>query len=247
MNWETLLNVVWAGGLVVGGWLLGSWGAGFVGALLARTRLDPLVRDLIRSAIFPLVMVVSVAAALEKLGAFSGGVAAVLGTVGLGLVLALQGTLSNVAAGTVLLSVRPFNIGDEVELEGVGGRLASLGLFAISIETDDGQIVTVLNTKVLLSLIRNHSRNSLRRVEAVVPIPRLAWQDSMVEEALALAADDPRVLVSPPPRAVVDEVGLDRVVLKVRVWCPGDVRADVGSQLRRRLLSRLPGGAVPAV
>lgn len=237
MDWSILLNVAAALAFVVGGWLVGSWGSGVVGAFLGRTRVDPLVRDLIRSAVFPLVMVVAVAGALEKLGAFSGGVAAVLGTVGIGLALALQGTLSNVAAGTLLLSVRPFNRGDEVEVDGVRGRLSFLGLFAITIDSEDGQSVTILNSKVLLSLIRNHSRLPLRRVEALIPIPRSAWREALVEEALAAALGDARVVASPAPVVLVDEVSPTHISLRVWAWCPGDQRLEVASGLRRRLLS----------
>jgi small conductance mechanosensitive channel len=237
MDWQPLLNWVWALGILCAGWAAGSWLTGAVGNTLARTSLDPLVRNLIKSAVFPLVLVVAIAGALERLGTFSGGVIAILGTSGLAISLALQGSLSNVASGAFLLTLRPFHIGDEVEVDNVMGRVTAVGLFAMTLETEDGQQVTIINNRVAAVPIRNHSRSGARRVDVVVTLPRRGAPEALLEAVHDILRADVRFDTRRPASILFDDVTGEKITLRVRAWTTPELRVAAASDLRRSLIS----------
>jgi small conductance mechanosensitive channel len=234
-----LFNWLWALILLAIGWVFGRWLTNLLERACQHTRLDPLVSKLITSSAQPLTMAAAVVAALEKVGAFSGGVMAVLGTAGLAIGLGLRSLLSNVAAGAVLLSLRPFEIGDYIELPTVAGRVRTLGLFATELDTADGQTALILNDKVLEGVVRNHSRQGLMRVEVSLPLPAHAELDRWEPILAAAASSLPDLEPDHGVEVLVMDLQPDRTIVQLRAWTRSDQKERISAALRRRLLPLL--------
>ena len=127
---------------------------------------------------------------------------AVLGAAGLAIGLALQGTLSNVAAGLMLVFLRPFKVGDWIEAASVSGTVREIGLFSTIIDTFDNVFISVPNSSIWSSNIINYSRYERRRLDIDIGID-IDSDLAVAETAMMKLADDPRVLPDPAPRFIV--------------------------------------------
>ena len=123
--------------------------------------LAPILASIIRYAGFILTLVV----ALGQFGVQTTSIIAVLGAAGLAIGLALQGTLSNVASGIMLLLLRPFSVGDWIETNSISGTVREIGLFATQIDTFDNIYITVPNSSIWSATIINNSRHPTRRMD----------------------------------------------------------------------------------
>ena len=139
---------------------------------------------------------------------------------GLAIGLALQGTLSNVAAGVMMLILRPFNVGDYIEFNGHGGTVKTLGLFGCELNTPDNIYIYAPNSTIWASDIYNYSRNTQRRQDIAVGI---SYNDDInkafktIEKVLKA---DKRLVTSSgkTPEVMVANMGESSIDLKVRVW-----------------------------
>ena len=130
------------------------------------TTLKPLILNIIRYSIYVFV----VAAVLAQFGVQTASIITVLGAAGLAIGLALQGTLSNIASGVMLILLSPLKVGEYIDAEGVAGTVVEIGLFSTNLKTFDGIYVSVPNSTLWSSTIRNYSRFPTRRVDSVVGI-----------------------------------------------------------------------------
>lgn len=206
MNWiELAWNVAYALLILLAGNFLAGWLRGLVSNALARTQLDPIVRQLLVSMVRPIVIILAAFAALQQIGIPITTFAAIVGAVTLAVGMSLQGSLSNVASGTLLLTFRPFNVGDVVTSGGITGTVKALHLFTTILNTPDGQTVTLPNDVVWKSAITNFSDRPTRRVRLVFVVP----PDTNLEKAdIALRAvmdNEARVLTEPAPNVLFDE------------------------------------------
>ena len=130
----------------------------------------------------------------------------------------VQGTLSNIAAGVMLLIFRPFRLGEYVDVAGIAGTVADIGLFTITMNTPDNVQITVPNSAVYGQTIKNYSVNETRRNDILVGI---SYDDDIgvAMDAIkgVLAADD-RVLEQPEPLVAVVEMGDSSINIAVRPW-----------------------------
>jgi small conductance mechanosensitive channel len=148
---------------------------------------------------------------------------ALLGAAGLAVGLALQGALSNVAAGVMILGLRPFRLGDAVDIGGTVGAVEEIGLFSTRLRTFDGVVVHQPNSNIWGSEIKNFSQAEGRRVDLIVGI----GYDDDVGEAIRIAhgllEGDERVRAEPAPMVAVESLGADSVNLMLRYWtAPAD-------------------------
>ncbi len=224
--------------LIIGFWLAGRAGRLTVESLNKIERLDntvvPLLGALVRYAGMTLTLVV----ALGKFGVETTSIIAVLGAAGLAIGLALQGTLSNVAAGLMLVFLRPFKIGDWIEAAGMSGSVREIGLFTTVIDTFDNVFISVPNSSIWSSSIVNHSRYGTRRLDLDIGIDHASDLDK-AEAAMMSLASDPRVLTDPAPRFIV--VGYDEraITIRLRVHATYANFFDLGYDLNRRLKQAL--------
>jgi small conductance mechanosensitive channel len=154
---------------------------------------------------------------VQQFGVQTTSLIAVLGAAGIAIGLALQGTLSNVASGVMLLLLRPFRVGQFVEVaKGRQGTVREIGLFTTLIITRDGVYISIPNSAIFGGDILNFTRERTRRVVFDVPVD---WANDLelVEKTIvaALAAND-LVLKEPPPDAVVQALREYAVVLRAR-------------------------------
>ena len=224
--------------LMVGFWLAGRAGRLTIDSLNKIERLDttvvPLLGALVRYAGMTLTLVV----ALGKFGVETTSIIAVLGAAGLAIGLALQGTLSNVAAGLMLVFLRPFKIGDWIEAAGMSGSVREIGLFTTVIDTFDNVFISVPNSSIWSSSIINHSRYGTRRLDLDIGIEHDSDLDK-AEAAMLSLATDPRVLKDPAPRFIV--VGFDEraITIRLRVHAAYGDFFDLGFDLNRHLKQAL--------
>lgn len=197
--------------------------AGYVGRgvvrLIDRTgRLDPTLKPVIRSVIRYSIIVLAAVAALGQIGVQTASLLAVLGAAGLAIGLALQGTLANIAAGLMLLWLRPFRVGDFIETNAVAGTVEEVNLFNTRIRTWDGIFKFVPNSELWSTTITNYTRNPTRLILIEFGI---AYEDEIARGRgvlAAFAAEHPQVLKDPPVQVVPLTLGDSSVVLQLRAW-----------------------------
>jgi small conductance mechanosensitive channel len=217
------LKVVGAVAVLLVGLAIAGWTRRIVTKFLSRTeRVDPMLTGFFASLAKYLVLAITVIAVLNQFGVQTTSLIAVLGAAGLAIGLALQGTLSNVAAGVMLLFFRPFKIGDYIDASGITGTVKSVGLFVTELATPDNVHIVAPNAQLWGTAIHNYSHNDTRRVDLVVGV---AYEDD-VEKALAILLNmgkaDERVHADPEPFAAVAELADSSVNVTLRVWCDAD-------------------------
>lgn len=233
------LKVVGAVLVLTVGLMAATWIRRTVRTLLQRADTDPTLLPFLSGLIYYAALAAVLVAVLDMVGVQTASLIAVLGAAGLAAGLALQGTLSNFAAGAMLLVFRPFRVGDYVEAGGNGGSVMAIGLFSTVLNTPDNVQIIIPNSSVFGSTIKNYAANDTRRVDMVVGI---AYEDDIgtaVDTIRAVLAQDDRVLAEPAPVVAVSELGDSSVNLVVRPWCERanywDLRFDLTRTFKERL------------
>ena len=201
-----------------GWWFAGRLRRAVEKLLDRQTRVDATLRGAISALVHHGVVVLVSVAALAQLGIQTTSILAALGAAGLAIGLALQGTLSNIAAGLMLLWLRPFRVGDQIEIGAFAGVVKEVGLFASEIHTMDGIYQFVPNSELWNKRIINYTRLKSRMVDIKFGI---GYGDDIARGKTALvaaAAEDARVLPEPAPTIFVDELADSAVMLRLRVW-----------------------------
>ena len=213
------LSVVSAVAILVAGYLLAGWVSRTIQTRLARLKqfdktLIPIITQIARYAIlvFTLILV------LAEFGIQTTSIIAVLGAAGLAIGFALQGTLQNVAAGLMLLFIRPFHVGDFIETGAGSGTVEAIGMFMTLMRTPQGLFMAVPNSSIWSDSITNYSKLPNRRIELVVGISYDDDIDRACAVILDLALGEERVLDSPEPVVNVTNLGDSSVDLELRVW-----------------------------
>lgn len=166
------------------------------------------------------IIVFALVTALSFLGVPSASIYAVLGAGGLAIALALQGTLSNIAAGLMLVWLRPIAIGEYIVGDGVAGVVVEIGLFGTRLRSTSGLYIFTPNQKLWSSAITNHSREPRRRIDVNLTVPDTINVGVARKTMLKIATSDRRVQVDPPPTVHVDSFVGDKIVLQMRAWVP---------------------------
>ncbi len=239
MSQEALAQLVIALAVLGGSWIVGSWLASFVSSALERTGLDLRARRLTVRLVQPLIVVVGVVAAFDTLEIDLTPVTAMLGAATLAVGVALQGTLSNVASGAMLWTLRPYTEGDFVSAAGHSGTVVDQGAFAVLIERPDGVLVTVPNNAAFAGPIQNFSRKGRRRAEVSVLLDPRADIDRARSVLTALLDADERLLPEPAPPALVLALEDRGVRLTMRAWADAARVGDVTDDLSTRALEAL--------
>jgi small conductance mechanosensitive channel len=208
--------------LVVTFWAAG-WGAGLVkraiGRMHSRTGgADVTLQSFMGSLTRYAIIVVGLMMVLQKLGVQATSVLAVLSGLLLGIGLALQGALSNVAAGVMLLLFRPYRVGDLVEIGGRMGTVQSLDLMVTEMNTPDNLRVTAPNGKIFGDFIINYTKLNRRRVDVTFHIPPTRDLAAVLEAMKAQLAADKRVIKDPAPSFEANALSELFAEGIIRVW-----------------------------
>ena len=192
--------------------------------------LTPILASTIRYAGFILTLVV----ALGQFGVQTTSIIAVLGAAGLAIGLALQGTLSNVASGIMLLLLRPFSVGDWIETNSISGTVREIGLFATQIDTFDNIYITVPNSSIWSATIINNSRHQIRRMDLDIGIGYNSDLNE-VEKALITLTKDKRILSDPEPQFLVVDYADSAILVRLRLYAQYEDFFALNWDLKRRL------------
>lgn len=207
-------------------------------ALTNSDRLDPSVAGLLASLVRYALWVIVLVTVLTQFGVETTSIIAALGGMALAVGLALQGTLSNVASGIMILVQKPFKVGEAITVGSITGVVEEIGLFTTELRQFDGLFVMMPNNELWNQPIINFSRHPVRRFELLVGI---GYGDSMEEartELLALAKADDRVLADPEPVAFVNALNDSSVGVGLRVWCKTDDYVGLSWDLTERVKAR---------
>ena len=186
---------------------------------MIQAKLDRGVRTFLRSGLKVVLWLVAICALLGYLGVPITSLVALLSVLGLAVSLAIQGTLSNLAGGIMLLTAHPFSAGDFVEAGGVSGTVREVGLVYTKIDTADNKVVYIPNGEISGKTITNYSGNDKRRVELKFTA---AYDDppEKVKECIArVVGEHPLTLPTPEPLIRVSGYGSSSIEYVLRAWC----------------------------
>lgn len=219
---QFLLPIVGALIALAVGWTLARFASRMVRGHLPRLGAGPMttIAPLLAQAVRYAILIVAIITALSFVGVPSASILTVVGTASLAVALALQNTLSNVAAGIMLAWIRPIAVGDYITGDGVEGVVVEIGLFGTRLRSTSGLFVFTNNNKLWNGAITNHTREPRRRIDIDVTIPDQTDVNAARRTLLGVAAADGRVLPDPAPIAFVDSFGTNSITLEVRVWVP---------------------------
>jgi small conductance mechanosensitive channel len=229
-------NLVAAILLLIAGYLIAGWVSKLVARLMGtRPHIDqtltPVIATILRSGI----LIVTFVAVLGQMGVQTASVLAVLGAAGLAIGLALQGTLSNIAAGMMLLWLRPFKVGDYIDTGSVAGTVKELGLFASELHSWDGVYLFVPNAQLWNTRVINYSRLPTRMVELKFGVgydDDLGLAERTLREIVEAHA---QVLEEPATQVEVVALADSSVNFVVRPWCRTEDYWRVYFDLQRSL------------
>ena len=233
------MRVVGAIALLVVGWMVSKIVRGSVRKALTRAGLDPTLIPFLSNLTYYALLTFVLLAVLSLFGIQTTSFIAVLGAAGLAIGLAMQGTLSNFAAGVMLLIFRPFKLGDFIEAGGVAGKVLEISIFSTILHTGDNVRIVVPNSTVYGDVIKNYSYNDTRRIDLVMGIGYSDDIGRAIETLQRVMAADSRVLKDPAPVIAVHELADSSVNLVVRPWCGSadywNLRWDLTRQFKEQL------------
>jgi len=201
----------------VGKWVVNLIVRGIVKAM-QKGDLETTLRRFIASMARAVLMVFVIIAAIHQLGIQTASLIALLGAAGLAVGLALQGSLSNFAAGVLIVLFRPYKVGDWIEGGGVSGSVEEVQILTTVLKTGDNKRVIIPNSQIMGTTITNYSANDRRRVDLVIGVSYEDDLDKVRGEIEAVIAAEERILPDPPVTIAVSELADSSVNFVVRPW-----------------------------
>ncbi len=212
---------------------IASWIGGIVRLSLSRMKVDPTLTKFAAKLARWSILLLAILACLGTFGVETTSFAAVIGAAGFAVGLAFQGTLSNFAAGAMLLVFRPFKVGDVVDVGGELGIVDEIELFTTALDTFDNRRIIIPNSSVFGSTIENITYHARRRVDVAVGTAYEADLDQTRATLEYAISQTEGQLSDHEPQVVLDGLGASSVDWQVRVWAPTDKFLDVKQALTR--------------
>jgi small conductance mechanosensitive channel len=217
------LEVLGALVILIVGWTVANLVARWLKNWLGKKNFDATLAPIIADTIKVLILAITLIMVLRRFGVQTASLIALLGSVAIGVGLALQGTFSDIASGILLLTIRPFNAGDAVHLNGDYGVIDKIGLFITELHTYNGVYWTMPNSIIWKNQIQNYSRRANRRIDLTIPIHRDSDIDKAMRVITEIAEADERVLKDPALLVAVRGLSESSIDILVRPWTvPGD-------------------------
>jgi len=202
--------------------IIGRWVVKYLGNLAQRVmekrHVDPTLTKFVASLTYIALLTFVIIAALGMLGIQTTSFIAVLGAAGLAVGLALQGSLSNFAAGVLMIIFRPIKVGDFIEAAGVAGTVEEIQIFTTQLATTDNKTIIIPNGKLTADNIINYSAQETRRVDMTVGVAYDADLAHVKNVLNDIIGKDERILADPEPQVAVAELADNSVNFVVRVW-----------------------------
>lgn len=224
--------------LVIGLTIAGSAQKMVLGLCNKSKKIDETLGAFFSSMARYVIIIFTILAVLDRFGVETASLIAILGAASLAIGLALQGTLSNVAAGVMLLIFRPFKVGDYIDAAGHAGTVKHLGLFVTEMATTDNVKIIIPNGQIWGASIKNFSANDTRRVDLVIGIGYDDDIDQAISEIGNVINADDRAHNTPEAAIFVSELGASSVDIVVRVWTDRGDYAALKTALTKNIKHR---------
>ncbi len=243
VNNEALLlsyavNIVAAIAIIIVGMIVARVVSNTVNRIMVARHIDATVADFLSALVRYAIIAFTLIAALGRVGVQTASVIAVLGAAGLAIGLALQGSLSNLAAGVLLVTFRPFRSGEYVDFGGVAGTVLQVQIFSTTLRTVDGRIVVIPNGKIIAGNIVNFSREPVRRNEFIIGVAYDSDIDQVKQILTEIIQADERIIKDREMTVRLNELGPSSINFVVRVWSKSSdlqsVYWDVLELIKRR-------------
>ena len=221
------------------GWIIANWIQKRIRKAGQKSeKLDETLTTIFAKTAKVVVMVVVIIAVLQQFGVQTASLLAVVGAAGLAIGLAWQGTLSDIAAGIMILILRPFKIGDAVEVAGTSGVVDEIGLVLTKLHTFDNIAMYMPNSDIWGTKILNYAKNDNRRVDMVFGFGYDDDMDKAMQIAREILESDERVLDDPEPQIAVSELGDSSVNIIVRPWTAKENYWNLKFDITKRIKER---------
>jgi len=229
--------------IMVAGFFVSRWVAGVFEKWIEKMELEPPVRILMLRLVRLLVMGMFVVLALQNLGVQLMPLIAGLGIAGAGIALALQGPLSNLAAGLVIIFTKPFRVGEYVDMAGEEGRVEAIELFNTILSHPDLSRIVIPNRKIVGEVLHNYGK--IRQLDVVVGVAYSTDLNAALAAVNHVLTQNPRVLKDPAPVVRVSVLADSSINIAVKPWVPvlefglvsGEVNKAVVEEFRARRIS----------
>lgn len=203
-------------------------------------KIDATLRPVLASTVFYLILSMTIYAFLRKLGVDATSLLAVFGAAGLAIGLALKDTLSNIASGVMMLTLRPLQVGEYVDTPNAVGTVQEIGLFATTIRNNEGVFLYIPNSQVWHSRVTNFGRHSERKLIVEIGVSYDADLKETKKLLLDVMNNNPVTLQSPtPPECYVMNFGDNAIIVSARCWMPAADWLKNASDMRIALKSAL--------
>ncbi|WP_112941358.1 MULTISPECIES: mechanosensitive ion channel family protein [unclassified Rhizobium] len=222
--------------LLVLGWLMASFVSRWAFEGISRVRgIDETLARFFTNVLHYALLILVFITVLGQFGVQTASIIAALGAAGLAIGLALQGTLQNIAAGIMLLILRPFRVGEYIATGSVAGTVREIGLFATEFRTADGLYLLAPNSTLWNTPITNYSREKTRKNDLTINVRAGDDVDLAMKTLTDIATADSRVEKSPQPKTYIDAVTSDKITLTLRYWA----KTGEWDDARREILGRV--------
>ena len=229
-DWAGLLEMAQTTGVEFGIRLLIALVIFYVGRIVARMlqrglrkvmeaqEMDKILQTFVSNLVYWTLMVFVIIAAINQVGIQTTSLIAVMGAAGLAVGLALQGSLSNFAAGVLIVLFRPYRVGDWVEAAGISGAVEQVQILTTVLKTGDNKQIIVPNSQIMNSIITNYSANETRRVDLIIGVSYEDDLDKVRKTIQELVDADERILREPACTIAVAALADSSVNFTVRPW-----------------------------
>lgn len=247
LAWITVqgVSIVLALVLLVAGWwaikILRNW---FLRYSEKSNHIDPLVESFLASLLYYGMLAVLLIAVLSLVGVQTTSLIAVLGAASLAIGLALQGSLTSLAAGVMIIVLRPIRIGDYIDIGGKAGTVKSITLFLTELATYDNVQIIMPNSEIWGSAITNYSVYQTRMLDVGVGIDYEDSIDDALQILREIAEEEDKILSDPAPNAYVNEIGESSIDLNLRVWVAASDYWPMRRALMKEIKERIEGGGL---
>ena len=221
--------------------VIGRYAIKFVNKLVARMlerrNVEPTVQSFLKSFVNILLITLLIITVIGTLGVNTTSLAALLASAGLAIGMAFSGNLQNLAGGIILLFLKPFKIGDFIEVQGVSGFVKAIQIFHTILTTTDNKELYIPNGALSSGNITNYTKNDLRRVDFTISVEYGTETQKVKEVTLELLKQDERIMQDPAPFIAVKELADSSVDFVLRVWTKASDYWDVFFDTNERIYS----------
>ena len=206
---------------------------------MQKRQVDNAVISFLTAIVKSLIFIAALMVALNQIGVETTSFIAILGAAGLAIGLALQGSLSNIASGVLLIMFRPIRSGEYVEAAGTAGTVEEINIFQTILKTPDRKVVYLPNSQVIGSAITNYNREPIRRIDLVIGVSYSANLQKTKKVLMEVLKNDERILQDPEPVVTVTALNSSSVDFNVRPWTKTEdhwpTRWDLLEKIKDRL------------